>query len=87
MNPKTLNAQTRQVEIEVRRIREAWPTAQVRFTLDRMAAAVTIHAETFTYFIEVEPGDHEAVTRSLWVSHRHPIAEPYIPEWTDGWVD
>lgn len=87
MNPKTPNAQMRQVGTEVLRIREAWPTAKVRFTHDFLAAVAIIREPASTYFIEVEPGDFEAKTRSLWVSHRHPIAEPYVPTWTEGWVD
>lgn len=87
MNPKTPNAQARRVRDEVDRIRCAWPLARASFGPLGLDAVVIIREPASTYIIEVEPGDHEAVTRSLWVSHRHPIAEPYIPEWADGWVD
>ena len=85
MNPKTISAQIMRVENEVHRIREAWPEAKVRFTRDFLAAVVIIREPTSTYIIEVEPGETDAVTRSLWVSHRVPAA--HGPEWRTGWVD
>lgn len=87
MNTKTLTAQTRQVRDEVERIVDAWPTASVRYTLDHLAAVLIIRNPNSTYIIEVEPGDFEAKTRSLWVSHVSPIVEGYVPDWTEGWVD
>lgn len=89
MNYKTITAQVRRVEREVRRIVAAWPDAQVRHTVDRMSAVVIIREPASTYIIEVEPGDDEVVTRSLWVSHRVPVGpdSTHIPEWTAGWVD
>lgn len=83
MNPKTISAQVLRVEEEVRRIREAWPEAKVRFTRDFLAAVVIIREPTSTCIIEVEPGETDVVTRSLWVSHR----VPHTPEWRTGWVD
>lgn len=85
MNPKTISAQVLRVEQEVRRIREAWPEAKVRFTRDFLAAVAIIREPTSTYIIEVEPGETDVVTRSLWVSHRAPST--HAPEWRAGWVD
>lgn len=83
MNPEVLRKVKAEAEAEVAQIVEAWPTAKIRWTLDGCAAVALIQGETFTYVIEVD-GD---ITRSLWVSHRHPIVEGYVPDWTDGWVD
>lgn len=89
MNPLTRTARSQRVEAEVRRIREAWPEAQVRYNAERVGATVVIRDPLSTYIIEVESGDTDVVTRSLWVSHRVPIGpdSEHVPQWTEGWVD
>lgn len=83
MNPKTITAGQWTVQRTVKEFLRDWPTADVTFGHDRLSAVAIVHDPQVTYILEVTP---ESV-RSLWVSHRAPIAEGYVPEWTDGWVD
>ena len=83
MNPLTPNAVRTGVRREVALIREAWPAATVTWTPDELAATLIVRDPLSTYIIEV---DRRGV-RSLWVSHRAPIREGYVPEWQEGWVD
>lgn len=82
MNPLTLTARHQRVDAEVRRIREAWPTARVTRSADRLAAVAVIDNAHSTYIIEVDPDS----SRSLWVSFSLG-GGGHTAGWRDGWVD